>query len=256
MEFERLKDKVIVISGGTKGVGRAFAEVAGREGAKVVIGGRDEKAGKEAVRNIRTFGSDGIFVHTDLLKVEDCKHLFDEGFEKFGKIDGFFNYAGVTPVSPLDTCDEETFDWVTSVNYKAAFFCCQAAVKYMRMNGGGSIVLTGSAHAWGGQKDRAAYAMTKGVLRILNEHIAHQYATEQIRCNYLTLGWTPTEGEVSLRISQGETEAELRKRAGEILPMGRMCERNDYMEALIYLMSDASAMMTGSTFRLTAGEYI
>ena len=98
--------------------------------------------------------------------------------------------------------------------------------------------------------------MTKGVLRILNEHIAHQYATEHIRCNYLTLGWTPTEGEVSLRISQGESEAELRRRAADILPMGRMCEKNDYMEGLIYLFSDASAMMTGSTFRLTAGEYI
>ncbi len=256
MEMERLKDKVIVISGGTKGVGRAFAEVAGREGAKVVIGGRDEKAAKEALRNIHIFGSEGIFVHTDLLKVDDCKNLLDQAYEKFGKIDGFFNYAGVTPVSPLDTCDEETFDWVMDVNYKACFFCCQQAVKYMRMNGGGSIVFTGSAHAWGGQKDRTAYACSKGVLRILMEHIAHQYATEHIRCNYLTLGWTPTEGEVALRKSQGESEAELRKRAASILPMGRMCERNDYMEGLIYLMSDASAMMTGSTFRLTAGEYI
>ena len=254
--MKQLKDKVIVVSGGTKGVGRAFSEVAGREGAKVVIGGRDEKAGKEAVRNIHTFGSDGLFVHTDLLKVEDCKNLFDAAYKKYGKIDGFFNYAGVTPVSPLDNCDEDTFDWVMDVNFKAAFFCCQQAVKYMRINGGGSIVLTGSAHAWGGQKDRAAYACSKGVLRTLMEHIAHQYATEQIRCNYLVLGWTPTEGEVALRISQGESEAELRKRAADILPMGRMCERTDYMDGLIYLMSDSSSMMTGSTFRLTAGEYI
>jgi 2-deoxy-D-gluconate 3-dehydrogenase len=126
----------------------------------------------------------------------------------------------------------------------------------MRWNGGGSIVLTGSAHAWGGEIDRAAYACSKGVLRTLMEHIAHQYATEQIRCNYLTLGWTPTEGEVELRKSQGESEAELRKRAAGILPMGRMCERNDYVEAIIYMLSDASAMMTGSTFRVTAGEYI
>jgi 2-deoxy-D-gluconate 3-dehydrogenase len=252
----RLNNKVIVISGGTKGVGRAFAEVAGREGAKIVIGGRDEKAGKEAVRNIKTYGSEAVFVFTDLIKVEDCAHLFEKAYEQFGKVDGFFNYAGVTPVSPLDTCDEKTFDWVTDVNYKAAFFCCQNAIKYMRKSGGGSIVLTGSAHAWGGEKDRAAYAMTKGVLRILNEHIAHQYASEQIRCNYLTLGWTPTEGEVNLRKSQGESEAELRKRAAGILPMGRMLERNDYMEALIYLMSDASAMMTGSVFRVTGGEYI
>lgn len=256
MKAERLKDKVIVISGGTKGVGRAFAETAGREGAKVVVGGRDEKAGKEIVQNIRAFGADAVFVHCDLLKVEDCKHLFDAAYEKYGKVDGFFNYAGVTPVSPLDTCDEETFDWVMDVNFKGCFFCCQQAVKYMRMNGGGSIVLTGSAHAWGGQKDRAAYACSKGVLRVLNEHIAHQYAAEHIRCNYLTLGWTPTEGEIALRSSQGESEAELRKRAAGILPMGRMCEKNDYMEGLVYLMSDASAMMTGSTFRVTAGEYI
>lgn len=256
VEFKRLKDKVIVISGGTKGVGRAFAEIAGQEGAKVIIGGRDEKAGKEAVRNIKIFGSDGIFVHTDLAKVTECRNLFDKAFEQYGKIDGFFNYAGVTPVSPLDTCEEDIFDWIMDVNFKAAFFCCQQAIKYMRMNGGGSIVLTGSAHAWGGQKDRAAYACSKGVLRILMEHISHQYANEMIRCNYLTLGWTPTEGEVELRKSQGESEAELRKRAANILPMGRMCERSDYMEGLVYLMSDESAMMTGSTFRLTAGEYI
>ena len=254
--MKRLDKKVIVISGGTKGVGRAFAEAAAKEGARLVIGGRDEKAGAETVGNIQEAGSEGIFVKTDLLKTEDCRRLFDTGYEKFGKIDGFFSYAGVTPVSPLDTCDEATFDLVTGVNYKAAFFCCQAAINYMRMNGGGSIVLTGSAHAWGGQKDRAAYAITKGALRILNEHIAHQYACEQIRCNYLTLGWTPTEGEVSLRVSQGESEEELRRRAAQILPMGRMCEVGDYIEALIYLMSDASAMMTGSTFRITAGEYI
>ncbi len=253
---QRLADKVIVISGGTKGVGRAFAERCGIEGAKVVIGGRDESASKEALRNIRIYGSDGIFVYTDLLKVDDCRNLFDQAYKKFGKIDGFFNYAGVTPVSPLDSCDEETFDWVMDVNFKACFFCCQQAVKYMRMNGGGSIVLTGSAHAWGGQKDRAAYACSKGVLRTLMEHIAHQYATEKIRCNYLTLGWTPTEGEVSLRKSQGESEAELRRRAAGILPMGRMCERTDYLEGLVYMFSDASSMMTGSTFRITAGEYI
>ena len=126
----------------------------------------------------------------------------------------------------------------------------------MRKTDGGSIVLTGSAHAWGGQKDRAAYACSKGVLLTLMEHISHNYANEQIRCNYLTLGWTPTEGEVSLRNSLGETEEQLRNRAAHILPMGRMCEVNDYTEALIYLMSDQSKMMSGSNFRITAGEYI
>ena len=251
-----LQDKVIVISGGTKGVGKTMAEECAIRGARVVIGGRDEEAAKRSIRLMRTYGGDGIFVHTELTKVEDCYRLFDAAYEKYERIDGFFNYAGITPVSPLDTCDEATFDSVMEINFKACFFCCQRAVYYMRQNGGGSIVLTGSAHAWGGQKDRAAYACSKGVLRTLMEHIAHNYASEGIRCNYLTLGWTPTEGEVSLRIAQGESEKELRERAAKVLPMGRMCERADYVEGIVYLLSDASNMMTGSTFRITAGEYI
>lgn len=256
MSDKKLLNKVIVISGGTKGVGRSAAEIFAERGAKVVIGGRDQAAASKVLKMINIYKSEGMFVHTNLENVEDCKRLFDEAAACYGRIDGFFNYAGVTPVSPLDSCDEKTFDYIMDVNFKAAFFCCQQAVKYMRKNNGGSIVLTGSAHAWGGEKDRAAYACSKGVLLTLMEHISHNYAAEKIRCNYLTLGWTPTEGEVTLRNSMGESESELRKRAARILPMGRMCERSDYMETLVYLMSDESKMMTGSNFRITAGEYI
>lgn len=256
MSEKRLSGKVIVVSGGTKGVGKAAAEEFARQGASVVIGGRDEESALKSIRVMNTYGAQGIFVHTDLENVRDCRRLFTSGYEAFGRIDGFFNYAGVTPVSPLDSCDEETFDRVMDINFKACFFCCQEAIKFMRECGGGSIVLTGSAHAWGGQKDRAAYACSKGVLLTLMEHISHNYACEQIRCNYLTLGWTPTEGEVSLRRSQGMPEAELRRQASGILPMGRMLERTDYLDALVYMMSDSSQMMTGSTFRITAGEYI
>ena len=251
-----LKDKVIVISGGTKGVGRAVAAACGKSGAKVVIGGRDRAAAESILNNISANGSKGIFVYTDLHKIVDCKNLFEEAYRLYGKIDSFFNYAGITPVSPLDSCDEKTFDDVMDINFKACFFCCQQAIKYMRKNKGGSIVLTGSAHAWGGQKDRAAYACSKGVLLTLMEHIAHNYASEKIRCNYLTLGWTPTEGEISLRNNLGESESELRARASKILPMGRMCEYDDYVDAILYLFGDSSSMMTGSVFRITAGEYI
>ncbi len=256
MTEKELTGKVIAVSGGTKGVGRAAAEEFARRGAKVVIGGRDEEAASRSVRLMETYGSEGLFVHTDLENVDDCRKLIDETVRHFGRIDGLYIYAGITPVSPLDTCDEDTFNKVMNINFRAAFFCIQQALEPMRKQGGGSIVLTGSAHAWGGQKDRAAYACSKGVLRVLMEHIAHNYASEQIRCNYLTLGWTPTEGEVALRRSQGESEAQLRRRAAGILPMGRMLERSDYLEALVYLMSDASAMMTGSVLRVTAGEYI
>ena len=250
---KKLDGKVIVVSGGTKGVGRAAAESFALNGAKVVIGGRDEEAAKKSIRLIKVYGSEGLFVYTDLNNVDDCKHLFDEAFSKFGKIDGFFNYAGITPISPLDTCDVETFDAVMRINFRATFFCCQQAIKYMRMNGGGSIVVTGSPHAWGGEKDRAAYACSKGVLLTLVNHIWLNYSCDHIRANYLTLGWTPTEGELAFRKAQGMTEAELRKLASIQHPMGRMCECTDFIDTLVLMMSDGSSMVSGSIIRATGG---
>lgn len=152
MNEKRLEDKVIVISGGTKGVGRAAAEEFARQGAKVVIGGSDEAAALRSIRLMETYKSKGIFVYTDLEKVEDCKKLFDEAYTAFGRIDGFFNYAGITPVSPLDSCDEDTFNNVMNVNFRACFFCCQQTIKYMRNTG--AIVLIGSSHAWGTERPR------------------------------------------------------------------------------------------------------
>ena len=265
MKDRKLEGKVIVISGGTKGVGRTMVEEYAREGAIVVFGGRDEQAANQAIHIVKTYNSDAMFVHTNLENVNDCKKLFDEAYTRYGKIDGFFNYAGVTPVSPLDSCDEATFDKVMDINFKAAFFCCQQAVKYMSIKDdnhgesrsrGGSIVLTGSPHAWGGEKDRAAYACSKGVLITLMEHIAKNYGENQIRCNYLALGWTPTDGEVALRIAQGSSEAELRREAAKVIPMGRMNEKSDYVGTLIHLMSDDSAMISGSIIQATGGWWI
>lgn len=253
-----LKHRVIVISGGTKGVGRAAAEECARRGATVVVGGRDEMAGENTVKLINTYKQAGLFVRTELARTGDCKKLFDKTMETFGKVDGYLNYAGVTPVSPLESCCEATYNAVMDINLRAAFFCCQNAVHCMRLNKGrgGSIILVGSAHAWSGEKDRAAYAISKGALLTLNEHIARNYAAEKIRCNYLTLGWTPTEGEVALRHAQGIGERELRKNAAQVIPMGRMLEPGDYVATVALLFSDHSSMMTGANLRITGGQYI
>lgn len=258
MKDKKLIGKVIVISGGTKGVGRAAAEYFSQHGANVVVGGRDQESAMKSIRLMETYGTKGLFVQTDVENVNDCKKLFDEAYKAFGHIDGFFNYAGVTYFSPLDSCDEFTFNKIMNINFRACFFCCQQAIKYMRLNGekGGSIVVTGSPHAWSGEIDRAAYACSKGVLLTLSEHIAHHYSKDQIRCNYLTLGWTPTEGEVELRKTQGMSESELRDYAATFIPMGRMSEKSDYLDLLVYLMSDNARMTTGSILRATGGLYM
>lgn len=256
-EEKSLQNKVIVISGGTKGIGASLAVECARRGADVVFGGRDDAAAENVLRLMKNVGHVGVYVHTDLHYMEDCKKLFDTAVSRYGRVDGFVNYAGVTPVAGLTDCKEETFDDVLTVDFKAAFFCCQHAINLMRKNpNGGSIVLCGSAHSWNGQKNRAAYACAKGALYTLSEHIAHNYAVEGIRCNYLTLGWSPTEGELELKRAQGVNEAELRKEAANILPLGRMIEAEDEVPGIIYLLSDHSAMVAGANIRITGGEYI
>ena len=178
--MKRLEKKVIVITGATKGVGRAFAKAAAAEGAIIVGGGRDEEAGIEMMKEVADAGSDGTFVPIDLKNTEDIRKIFRIAYKFYGRVDGYFSYGAVTDVSPLDSCDEATYDKIMDINLRSTFFACQEAIQYMKKTVGGSIVLTGSAHAWGGQKDRAAYALSKGALRILMEHIAHNYASDKI----------------------------------------------------------------------------
>ena len=138
-----LVGKTIVISGGTKGVGTAVALACVQESARVVIGGRDEAAAQDILAQITELGGEGLFVPTDLRKTKDCQRLFDAAHRCFGRIDGFFNYAGITPAASLLESTEDDFNAIFDINIRAAFFCCQHAVRYMQAVGGGSIVLTG-----------------------------------------------------------------------------------------------------------------
>lgn len=255
--MEKILDKkVIVISGGTKGIGRAVAIEAAKQGAKVVIGGRDKQAAEKIQGVIGKEDGDSYFVYTDLTDVKACKELFDKAYEKYGKINGYMNYAGLTYAGSLLEADEDNFDSIFEVNIKGAFFCAQNAIKYMKKNGGGSIVMMGSPHAWGGEKDRAAYACSKGALLTLTEHIAHHYGEDLIRANYVTMGWTPTDGEIALRESQGMSVEELRTLAAGFIPMGRMQEIEDHVPGILYLLSDYSQMVSGANLRVTGGWYI
>lgn len=250
-----LEDKTIVIVGGTKGIGKSLVYECLRQGARVVFSGRDKASAEQIQQENLNYTESLHFIAADLNKVRDCQNIFTQAKAKFGALDGYVHYAGITPVASLTDCDEATYDAVMNINLKAAFFCTQAAVQKMQ-DKGGSIVLVGSAHSWGGQKDRAAYAVSKGGLYTLCQHLAHNYANQQIRCNYLTMGWTATEGELALREAQGISQQELEEQAVNILPMGKMPTANDHLAAFIYFLSDQSSLVTGSNLRVTAGEYI
>jgi NAD(P)-dependent dehydrogenase (short-subunit alcohol dehydrogenase family) len=256
MQVESIKNKVIVISGGTKGIGRQLAKTCVMHGCNVVIGGRDQLAADMIIDELKGAVGNIVFVPVNLGRIEDCQRMFEVAIQNFGRLDGFVNYAGITPVASLTDCDEVTYDEIMDVNIKSAFFCTQHAIKKMLLTGGGSIVLVGSAHSWSGQKDRGPYAVSKGALFTLFEHIARNYAMDQIRCNFVTMGWTATDGELALRASVGESEIQLKERAAKVIPMGRMLTADDHIPAMIYLLSDDSRMITGSNIRVTGGEYI
>lgn len=251
-----LSNKVIVISGGTKGVGKQLALQCAADGAHVVISGRDESSAASIVNAAKDAPGSIEFKKTDLHNVSSIRELFAFVAKKYNKLDGFVNYAGITPAASLIECSESLFDDVFDIDIKAAFFCCQETVKFMQKSGGGSIILVGSTHHTRGNKDRTAYACAKGALFTLSNHIARHYAVDKIRCNYLVMGWTPTDGELALRKSQGVSESKLRKEAAKVIPMGRMTEASDIVPGMMYLLSDSSSMLTGSEFTVNGGELI
>jgi NAD(P)-dependent dehydrogenase (short-subunit alcohol dehydrogenase family) len=124
------------------------------------------------------------------------------------------------------------------------------------INQGGSFVFFGTSHMESGQIDRAAYAISKGGIKILAEHLSRRYAKFQIRANIIVMGWTPTEGELALRASLGVSKEELEAEASLYVPMGRMLTVNDPVPAVMYFLSEDSCMVTGSTIRVNGGEYI
>ncbi len=197
-----------------------------------------------------------FFKRTDLHDIKQIEKLFEYVKETFGKLDGFVNYAGITPAAELTEFTESLFDDVFSIDIKAAFFCCQYAIRLMQNGKGESIILVGSTHHIRGNKDRAAYACAKGALLTLSNHIAKHYALNGIRCNYLTMGWTLTDGEIALRQSLGESIDDVRKEASEAIPLGRMTEYVDIVPGILYLLSDNSLMLTGSEIRINGGELI
>lgn len=252
-----MNNETFVIAGGTKGVARQVVIELVKLGHNVVFGdlGSVDDANK-LLNELKEYSGKAHFILTDVTKVNDCENLFKFAYETFGRIDGFYSYAGITPAQSLLECTEDIHNDIFDVNVKGAIFCSKYAVKYMKENKGGSIVFTGSPHSCAGEEDRVSYACSKGAIVTLTNHIAKNYGKYNIRSNYITMGWTPTEGELSLRESQGMSYEDLEQHASSFIPMGRMNTYDDIVPAIIYLLSNKSLMVSGSNFRITGGWYM
>lgn len=244
-----------MLLGGTKGVGKKILKASLKKGYNVAFCGRNRDDAQKIIKSSNN--KDKLYFHKiNLTSIDGIEDYYKETIKRFKKIDALILYAGITPVASLIDTDEDTYDKVFNVNLKAPYFLLKHVLRTMIEQKGGSVVFFGSAHMDYGQEDRTAYALTKGTLYTLSTHIAHHYAKYGIRSNYLVMGWTSTEGELQLREEEGISEEQLKSEASEIIPMGRMLTPNDPIPAVMYFISDDSAMTTGSIMRVTGGEFI
>ncbi|MDB4867760.1 MAG: NAD(P)-dependent dehydrogenase, short-chain alcohol dehydrogenase family [Cohnella sp.] len=250
----RLAGKVIVVTGGTKGIGKGVAVMCASEGAAVVISGRNEQDGASVVQNIQeTYGAEAMLVRGDISREKACKQLIDEAVNRFGKVDGLVNNAGIFPRGTMVDTSEELFDSIFAVNMKGAFFCSMYAIQSMSKTGGGSIVHMGSTNGYKGGKELAAYSCSKGAMLTLNRHIAANYARDHIRSNWVTVGWVASEGEIELHRNRGLSPDDLRKMAETYIPSGRMQTPKDMAYGTIFLLSDEASQVTGTELHINGG---
>ena len=246
-----LKNKVAVITGGSGGIGKATAKLFLAEGAKVMLIGRTEEKLKKAILELNNQNVN-YFV-ADVSKVEDTIHYVNDTLIKFGKIDIFFNNAGVEGVvKPITEYPESEFDKVISINLKGVWLGCKYVIP--KMSDGGSVIITSSVAGLKGFEGLGAYVVSKhGVIGIMRV-AALENANRNIRVNTIHPGPVNTRMMRSLEqeISPGNA-AQVKKGFEADIPFARYAEAEEIADLALFLASDASKYITGSKHVVDGG---
>jgi NAD(P)-dependent dehydrogenase (short-subunit alcohol dehydrogenase family) len=242
-----LDDRVVLVSGGTQGVGAGVARAAVREGASVAVSGRRREPGEKLVAELRETGGQALFVPADVADVEQAQASVATVIAEFGRVDALVNAAGLTSRGTLVDTTPELFDQHVAVNLRGPFFLMQAAVRDMLgRSAPGAIVNVISTSELGGQPYLAPYVAAKAGLAGLTRNAAHAHRFDRIRINGLDIGWTDTEGEDDTQRTFHAAGDDWRERAGERLPMGRLGQVDEIADFIVFLLSDRSGVVTGS----------
>ena len=254
-----LTDKVILVSGGTIGVGGAAARAAARAGAAaVVVTGRRREPGEKMAAELRELGTVGSYLTCDAGDVTQVRTAVAAVIDEFGRIDGLVNAAGQVSRGSLLETTPELFEAHMATNLRGPFFLMQAAIADMIRRGApGSIVNIGSEQLYGGSPSLAPYVASKAGLAGLTRNVAYAHARDRIRINILNIGWTDTEGEDAVQHELGAGD-DWREQANRALPLGRLGNPDEIAEMIVFLLSDRSGVVTGSVLdwdQLVAGAH-
>lgn len=244
----RVEGKILLVTGATQGVGRAVAlEAAASGAAGVMLTGRNESRGSEAVAELEELGVDAAFIAAELADPETPASVISATLDAFGRIDLLVNAAALSDRGSIANSEMGLFDLLFAVNTRAPMFLMQGLVRHLKQrNAPGAIVNILSVNAHGGSPDLAVYAATKAASAVLTKNAAYSHRFDRIRVNGINLGWTDTPGErdmQALKLRQGE---DWLARAEARMPWGRLINPVDVAKLTVFLLSDTSVPMTGS----------
>ena len=242
-----LDDKVVLVSGGTQGVGAGVVRAALREGARVAFSGRRVGAGETLAEELRDAGGEALFLQADVADPAQATASVEQVVTAYGRIDSLVNAAGLTTRGTLLDTTPELFDQHVAVNLRAPFLTMQAAVRDMVGRGApGTIVNIISISALGGQPYLAPYVAAKSGLIGLTRNVAHAHRFDRVRINGLNIGWTETEGEDAVQRRFHDADDTWRAEAAARLPMGKLAQVDEIADMVVFLLSERSGVVTGS----------
>jgi 3-oxoacyl-[acyl-carrier protein] reductase len=246
-----LSDRVVLVTGSSRGIGAEVAVKAAAEGAIVAVHyGRSREAAERTLARVRDIGSTGATFGADVADGEQAERLIADVVARFGRIDGLVNNAGMDQRGPTLELSPDEWDRVIATNLTACFRTMRAALPVMLEQGGGSIVNIASRLGQMGITETAAYSAAKAGLIGLTRSLAREFGTRGVRINAVAPGVTLTEMTTGL-VDTDAGKARLRDMA-----LGRFGRADEVAEAVIFLLSDAASLFTGQTLNPNAGGYM